>query len=137
VTAATAKKEPELVRIKFCERESGWAEKLPKGRYRLKNIPVFDAAGLCIDDIVTVKPFDNWLMVDKVVKKVFAGKTVVYYDEEYQFHQIVGALKYLGCKCEGMCGAKDGRPGFLVTVYPKGVNPVKVAEKLGVTQKGR
>jgi hypothetical protein len=137
MTTATAEKERDLVRIKFSERESGWAERLPKGRYRLANIPVFDDIGLCIDDVVTVKPFDGWLLVDKVVKKVFAGKAILYYDEEYQFHQIVGALKYLGCKCEGMCSAKDGSPGFLVAVYPKGVSPVKVAEKLGVTQKGR
>lgn len=137
MSAVATKKEPDLVKIKFCETESGWAERLPNGRYRLANIPIFDTIGLCLDDIVTVKPYDNWLMVDKVVKKAFAGKAIIYYDEEYQFHQIIGALKYLGCKCEGMSSAKDGRPGFLVAVYPKDVSPKKVAEKLGVTQKGR
>lgn len=133
--SAVAKKKPELVRIKFTERESGWAEKLPGGKYRLQNIPVFDTIGLCIDDVVTVKPYEGWLLVDKVVESVFAGKKVLFYKEEWQFGELCGAAKYLGCKVEGLGGPAEGKPGMMVVVYPKGVSPLEIAKKLGISQK--
>jgi hypothetical protein len=133
--AANKKKEPELVRIKFGPTESGWAQKLSGGKFRIRNIPM--DGGWLLDDVVTVRQFEGWDLVDKLVKRVFVGKAYLYYDEEYQFRELCGALKYLGCKVEGLCGNSDGDQGVMSVVYPNGVSPAKVAKKLGVSQKKR
>jgi hypothetical protein len=126
-----------MVRIRYGKQETGWAEKLKDGKYRIANVPLED--GLNIDDVVTCTAHaDDYDTVKKVVHSPFPVKAAVYYDKIPQFHKVVKALKALGCKCEGWnkpgSNEKKKFRGTICVAAPWGVDPKAVAEKLGIMQ---
>jgi hypothetical protein len=120
-----------MVRIRYGKQETGWAEKLKDGKYRIANVPLED--GLNIDDVVTCKKDDGMDAVDKVVKCVLPRKAVIWYDKIPEFEIVTKVLKAMGCKCEGWCAPGKGR-GMVSVAAPELVDPKAVAEMLGIRQ---
>lgn len=122
-----------MVRIRYGEGETGWAEKLKDGKYRIANVPLVD--GLNIDDVVTCKRDDGMDAVNKVVKNLLPRKAVIWYDKPAEFDVVTKILEAMGCKCEGWCGPGPGKGRGMVSVAaPKLVDPKAVAEMLGIRQ---
>jgi hypothetical protein len=135
--SVVAKAEPKMIRGYYNFRETGWLEDLGGGLFRIANIPVFDNKWL-LDDVVTMKGKGHHSLpvVGKLVKRVFGGKSALYYSKVPQFHKLCKALKKVGCKVEGMVSPGDG-DGIMFAVYPKGVDPRAIAKKLGAPQEVR
>ncbi len=122
-----------MVRIRYGEGETGWAEKLTGGKFRIANVPLTD--GLNIDDVVTCRKGDDLDSVDKVVKSVLPRKAVIWYDKIPEFEIVTKVLTAMGCKCEGWCAPGPGKGRGMVSVAaPKLVDPKAVAEMLGIRQ---
>jgi hypothetical protein len=123
--------EPKMVRIRFAEGETGWAEDLGKGEYRICNIPL--CGGLNIDDVVTVRPVrDDLPNVAEVVRYGLKNKQGFRYAQVEHYRAFAARAHELGCKVEGMLGPRDGEPGMAQIAYPKDFDPEALAREVGV-----
>ncbi len=109
---STAKSKSDYVSIHFALHETGWAEPLDDGTYRIDNIPLVDH--LNIDDVVTVTPGDPKCcarpIVDQVLRSVYPVKVgIAYrpdakggYDKNYRL--LRSAMADIDAKLEGYAG---------------------------------
>jgi hypothetical protein len=133
---ATEKAAPEakqnLIRIRFNDTETGWADQLTPDTAKIMNIPVFSDDWLLFD-VVTLTGEDEhgWRRPKKLLKREFHGKAAFYYKDVEVFHKGVEVLKAAGCKVEGLISPHDGRSGIFAVVYPDGCDIMKLAKKQG------
>lgn len=111
---SAAKTSKNLVSVHYADQETGWAEPLPDGTYRICNIPLADS--LNVDDIVTLKSGNPECCprprVDHVISSKYPHKVVVCYrptargDYKGHYKRVATAIAAIGGKCEGFS------PGF-------------------------
>lgn len=114
-------------RIRFASDETGWAEELGDGTYKVMNIPL--ERGIGLHDIVTVKTVDGWLVVDEVIKRAYAQKVAVHYDTKAECDAIRQDLIAAGCHVEGYLGPSVHGRGVLGVQAPAGVDVLAIAGK--------
>jgi uncharacterized protein YjiK len=84
------------IKIRYSERETGWAIKLRNGNYKINNIPLRE--DLNIHDIVTCVKKDGELIVAEIIKKKYKYKNVIKYDDErfFDYLQNIKEIKIEG-----------------------------------------
>ena len=138
-TAGQSKPE-EHCRIRYADGETGWAIKLPDGKYRINNVPLAD--DLNIDDIVECTPGDEFNLpkVIKIVKPAFKYKDGIYYQTVTQFHDFCKEARKVGAKVEGCVApyTRNGKhnDGILMVSHNDDFDPHAVATKLGIKNGG-
>lgn len=128
----TATQKTGMVRIRYADDETGWAELL-KGRRlaRIANIPL--CGGLNLDDVVELREnTEGWLCVRRVIETPLTQKAAYYYDKAEDFKRFADEFLKHGGKVEGAIAPKNGEPGIFMAAFPKKVNPVKLASCLGI-----
>ncbi len=121
------------VRIRFDKGETGWAEVLGDGKYRIDNVPL--ANDLNIDDVVTCeKGEDGFLSVVDVLERKYPLKTAVKYEKEEQYHQLREKVKAAGCKIEGMIGPRGTEdPGICIVAHDENFDLKRIVlEEVGI-----
>ena len=121
------------MKIRVGERESCWAERLSDNLAKINNIPFSGKYNL--HDIVEYTVEDGIAIAGKIVNQRWECLTYLQYKEVWQFHRMNSVFRLLGCACEGMTGPHEGRPGYMMVSYDKPINPKKIAEGMGISQK--
>ena len=117
--------------IRYDEGETGWAEVLGEGKYRICNIPLTDL--LNIDDVVTcAEGDDGWLEVVDVLERKYPSKTAIKYDTVEQYKGICERATEAGFKVEGMVGPHHGKPGICFVAHDENLNVYEMIKKAGV-----
>lgn len=112
---------PEMIKVSYCEGESGWAEDLGGGRVKIANCPLI--ADLRVGDICSTyedSEYEDWLHVDKVLEREFPHTACVEYSEIKHWYLLWGATAALGWRAEGGISPKDDKPGFCMVNYKDG-----------------
>ena len=122
-----------MVHVYFAPGEGGKAEEITKDIVKVLNIPLTNRCNLY--DICTVKRIDGVLHIDKVLSSHFECKIGITYKETHQFYQLAKLFTLCGCKVEGVYSPKDPRPGAMFVAYDPPVDPISLAEGIGVKQK--
>jgi hypothetical protein len=109
-----------MVKIRYARGETGWAEDLGNGQYRIDNIPLTDR--LNIDDLVRCRVNDDGeLVVSRRLKRRYPEKTAVRYERAEQYRLLRQKVLAAGAKIEGMVGPQRGRPGIALVAHGYGV----------------
>src|SRR5438309_11772900 len=73
-----------MVKIRYARGETGWAEEMGNGTYRIDNVPLTDR--LNIDDLVRCRRNEaGELVVRGRVKRRYPEKTAIRYEKEGQY----------------------------------------------------
>ena len=110
----TATTDKNRISIHYADQETGWAERLENGTYRICNVPL--VATLNVDDIVTLKDGNPECctrpVVDKVLSSRYSHKVIVCYrptargDYRGHYKKLSTAVSSIGGECAGFS------PGF-------------------------
>lgn len=115
---AKKKAEPKMVRMKFDESETGWAEVVGDHLVKICNIPY--GGGLNIEDVVKVRADDDgWIWPVRVVERSMPVRTVIWYPDASVFQDIANFIRKVGGKPEGAFGPREGKPGALIAAFPR------------------
>jgi hypothetical protein len=121
----------EIVKIRYAKRETGWAEDLGGGKYRIDNIPLTDR--LNIDDLVRCRlNGDGELVVSRRLKRRYPEKTAVRFERAEQYRLLRQKVLAAGAKIEGMIGPQGGKPGLAVVAHGYNFDPVAAAREVGI-----
>ena len=121
----------EMVKIRYARGETGWAEDLGNGQYRIDNIPLTDR--LNIDDLVRCRVNDDGeLVVSRRLKRRYPEKTAVRYERAEQYRLLRQKVLAAGAKIEGMLGPQGGRPGIALVAHGSDFDPVAAAREVGI-----
>jgi len=126
----------ENIKVRYLgDKETGWATYLAPGLARIANVPISDNINLY--DLVEIDDSNkkDLPLVTRVLKTVYPGKCFLYYAEEWQFHRLRDVLTLVGAHVEGFGGPKEGNPGRIVVAYCEDIDPVMIAEGMGIKQK--
>lgn len=125
----TARNGKRMERVVFGSGETGWAENLGDGLWRIANVP-FDAP-LNADDVVELMARDGRLEVVRVRRRVFPRKSVVRYEpkDERTFRKLDKAFQDAGWKLEGAL------PGVAVLAHELWPSPEVVAHGIEIDVK--
>jgi len=94
------------ISIHYADHETGWAEDLGNGTYRIANIPL--EPGLNIDDVVTLEPGDPACCtrptILKVLSRGYRHKLAISYkpSSKKNYVALSAVVKRVGGKCEGL-----------------------------------
>ncbi|MBI3269017.1 MAG: HEAT repeat domain-containing protein [Planctomycetes bacterium] len=125
--------DPLLVKIKFSEDETGWAQPYEANLARIANIPVCGEWN--VDDVVELETdADGWRRPKRLVARVYPKKVVLCYRKQADFHRLEALLTVLGARVEGVAGPAEGRPGRLLVACPEEIDPARLAEAVGIPQ---
>lgn len=117
-----------MIRIRFADDETGWAEKLEGRRARIANVPYVN--GLNIDDVVELHPGPpgDFPIAGDVLINEFPGKTALNYPPPHNenFKMVVEALHAKGCKVEGVVA------GLCIVAHKEDIDPLRAARETGV-----
>jgi hypothetical protein len=120
-----------MVRIRYAKGETGWAEEMGDGKYRIDNIPLTDR--LNIDDLVRCRFNDDGeLVVSRRLKRRYPEKTAIRYERAKQYRLLQQKVLKAGCKMEGMIGPERGKPGLAIVAHGYDFDPVEVAREVGI-----
>jgi hypothetical protein len=120
-----------LVKIRFGEGETGWAEQLPGDRYRIDNIPLED--DLNVDDVVRCRRNEQGeLEVSEVLERKYPRKVAVRYERVEQYRALRDKVREAGGQIEGMVGPRDGRPGFALVAHGHNFDALEAAREVGI-----
>jgi len=132
-----------FIKVRFEEGETGWAEDLGGGLARISNIPF--SGDHNIDDIVKLEPAgDGWLRVKEIVSRRYPVRETIWFDQTGQYYLMQSVMSLLQGRVEGGVSPtpadskKKGsqpRPGFMMVACTKHVNPVLLAEAVGIPHK--
>jgi hypothetical protein len=90
----------EMVKIRYAEGETGWAEELTNGTYCIDNIPLSDR--LNIDDIVRCRLNDDGeLVVSRRLKGRYPEKTTIRYERVEQYRLLRQKVLAAGPRSRG------------------------------------
>ena len=121
----------EMVKIRYARGETGWAEDLGDGQYRIDNIPLTDR--LNIDDLVRCRVNDDGeLVVSRRLQRRYPEKTAVRYERAEQYRLLRQKVLAAGAKIEGMLGPQGGRPGIALVAHGSDFDPVAAAREVGI-----
>jgi hypothetical protein len=121
----------EMVKIRYARGETGWAEDLGDGQYRIDNIPLTDR--LNIDDLVRCRVNDDGeLVVSRRLQRRYPEKTAVRYERAEQYRLLRQKVLAAGAKIEGMLGPQGGRPGIALVAHGYDFDPVQAAREVGI-----
>jgi hypothetical protein len=121
----------EMVKIRYAKGETGWAEDLGGGKYRIDNIPLTDR--LNIDDLVRCRCNDDGeLVVSRRLKRPYPEKTAVRYERADQYRLLRQKVLAAGAKIEGMVGPQGGRPGIALVAHGYDFDPVAAAREVDI-----
>lgn len=119
------------VRIRYSKGETGWAFKLPDGRYQINNLPL--EGNLNIDDIVECREESNELpIVNKVITEGYPVKSAVAYQTVEQYKEFCKLARGRGCKTEGLISPNGKSDGIVIVAHQYDFDPFKEAEGLGI-----
>jgi hypothetical protein len=117
-----------MIRIRFADDETGWAERLEGNRARIANVPYVH--GLNIDDVVELHPGSpgDLPIAGDVLINEFPCKTALDYPAPHNenFKRIAAALHAKGCKVEGVVA------GLCIVAHKNDVHPLRAAREAGV-----
>jgi hypothetical protein len=117
-----------MIKVRFADDETGWAEKLEGRRARIANVPYVN--GLNIDDVVELHPGPpgDFPIAGDVLVNEFPGKTALNYPPPFtvNFKILVVALEAKGCKVEGVV------PGLCIVAHKGDCDPLRLANDGGV-----
>src|SRR5262249_37263816 len=119
-----------MARVRFAEGETGWAERLPDGTYRIANIPL--AEHLNLGDVVSVRPGEDgpdFPVVDEVLKKGMARTAAVRHGAGDQFGAFARQARDQGAGVEGLLGPRGDRDGLALVAHPAGFDLNAVARR--------
>jgi hypothetical protein len=120
-----------MVRIRYDSSETGWAEALGGGEYRIANVPL--CGHLNIDDVVTVDDDgDGMLAVAKIVRSPMPHKQGFRYARAEDYRAFATLANGRGCRVEGMIGPRGDEPGLAQIAYPNGIDIRSLANEAGV-----
>jgi hypothetical protein len=120
-----------MVKIRYAKGETGWAEEMGGGKYRIDNIPLTDR--LNIDDLVRCRlNNDGELVVSHRLRRHYQEKTAIRYEREEQYHLLREKVLEAGAKIEGMIGPEDGRPGIALVAHDYEFDPMEAAREVGI-----
>lgn len=120
-----------LVKIRYSEFETGWAEEMGNGKYLIANIPL--TKGLNVDDLVRCRQNDDGeLVVSRSLKRRYHEKTLIPYEREEQFQPLCEKVQAAGAEIEGMFGPHDGKPGCAIVAHERHFDPWQVAREVGI-----
>lgn len=120
-----------MVKIRFAKDETGWAEDMGNGTYRIDNIPLTER--LNIDDIVRCRLNDDgWLVVRRRLKRRYPEKTTVRYERAEQYRLLQRKVQGAGARIEGMIGPGSGRRGFALVAHDYDFDPMEAAREVGI-----
>lgn len=122
----------ELTRVRYDIGETGWALDLGNGLVQIANLPMTDK--LRYKDICTTKDDDGWRCVDEVVHREYPNQTHLWYYKLSQFHTLKAMLSLVSATVEGGIAPRDDHPGFLTVNFHDGIDPVMLAEAIGIEQ---
>jgi hypothetical protein len=120
-----------MVRIRYGPGETGWAEDLGGGEYRIANVPL--CGNLNIDDVVTADHDDDGMLaVAEVVRSPMPHKVGFRYARAEDYRAFVALAHERGCRVEGMLGPRGDKPGLAQVAYPDGVDVEALAREAGI-----
>jgi hypothetical protein len=110
--------EKKMIRLSYCEGETGWAEDLGDGRVKIANCPLI--ADLRVGDICSTYEdgeYEGWLKVGEILEREYPHTACIRYPEDKYWYLIRGATLAMDWRSEGGIAAKDGKPGFCMVNY--------------------
>lgn len=131
-----------FIKVRFEEGETGWAEDLGGGLARIANIPF--SGDHNIDDIVKLEPAgEGWLRVKEVVSRRYPVRETIWYEQMGQYYLMQSIMALLQGRVEGGITPTEDtkkkgarvRPGFMMVACTKHVDPVLLAEAVGIPNK--
>ena len=126
--------EPNYVRIRFGPNETGWAEDLGDGTYRLSNLPAI--SDIHFRAVVTVKEVDEGPpQIDKVIDPGHAHQySIMYPDKPTYVEMAERANKLWPRLClEGYAAPTDTKPGWASLSFDDSIDDISaVFEGLAV-----
>ena len=122
----------EPIHVRYDEDETGWVLPVAGNLVRIDNIPFTDRYN--IEDLVELEPpeGEDLPRLGRVVRREYDGKTLVYYDEDWQFWELKAVLRILGGEIEGGAAPNENGPGFMLIAHPRRIDGAKLAEALGL-----
>lgn len=121
----------DLVEVRFGKSETGWAEELGDGKYRIDNIPL--TVPLNLDDLVRCRlNNDGELVVSRRLKRRYPEKTVIRYECEEQYWLLREKVLAADAKIEGMFGPHDDKPGVALVAHVCDFDPLQAAREVGI-----
>ena len=120
-----------MVKVRYAKGETGWAEEMGNGTYRIDNIPLTDR--LNIDDVVRCRRNEaGELVVRRRVKRRYPEKTAIRYEQEEQYGLLREKVLEAGAKIEGLMGPQGGEPGLALVAHDYDFDPVEAAREVGI-----
>lgn len=113
--------------VVYAPGETGWAEDLGDGTWRIANVPL--SSGINIDDVVMLHKDENERhVVGSIVRRNYDKKTTIRYQPPFQdnFKLLKAAFLRSGWKFEG------GRPGVGLLAHKGVTDPAAVALTVGL-----
>jgi hypothetical protein len=122
------------IRIRFDERETGWAVLLAPRLAMVANIPLSVRCNLW--DIVTLEEegADGLPRVGQIIHRRFETKSMIYYHHARDFEVLCNLLQMLGCETEGGRSPCDDEPGILLVAHHSDAHPARLASAIGIAQ---
>jgi hypothetical protein len=120
-----------MVKIRYAKGETGWAEEMDDGTFRIDNIPLTNR--LNIDDLVRCRWNDaGEFVVSRRLRRRYPEKTAIRYEEEEQYRLLREKVLEAGAKIEGMIGPHGAKPGLALVAHDYDFNPVEAAREVGI-----
>jgi hypothetical protein len=124
----------EMVHIRYASDETGMAEVLGGGQYRIASIPLTDK--LNFDDVVRCRVKDDGELVELVVsrrlKRGYPKKTFVRYERGEQLLRLRQRELAAGAKIEAVGSPQVGQPGLAQVAHGPDFDPLAAAKEVGI-----
>ena len=104
-----------MIRVRYSEGETGWAEDLGDGRIKIANCPL--TPDLRSGDICSTIARGGWTVVDEVLEREFPHTAVIWYSDTKYWYLIRGGSLIKGWKTEGGVAPRGDSEGFLTINY--------------------
>jgi hypothetical protein len=127
----------QTVEIRYAEAEFGYAEMLGKRIARIVNTPLFSER-LCRNAIVRLdrnpEQDDGFPEITEVLHSPYPERTVLRFMEEGEARLLLDLFALLRSDAQVVIPPENGRPGMLVVSHLEGLDPVGLAEAIGISQ---
>jgi hypothetical protein len=124
----------EMVRTRYASDETGWAEVLGGGKYRIANIPLTD--GLNLGDVVRCRVEQKGelleLVVSRRLKRGYPKKTFVRYERPKQLRLLCQKVLAAGAEIAGVGDLRVGQPGLVQVAHGPDFDPLAAAKQVGI-----
>jgi hypothetical protein len=129
-------KETNVITVQYNEDETGPAELISRTVARVVSTPIF--GDLCRGSIVQLDrdagKHEGIPQIVEVLYCPYPRRTWLRYGQEAELITLVHILRALGADSEAVFPPKGDQPGLLVVSHPEFVDPVLLAEAIGIQQ---